>query len=995
MNIRRSLFVIAILLVSLFISSNTQSDTKPIEPDIFKNADKAKMNQWVDSVFSQMTIDQKVGQVIMAITTGEEANKQKLIDYVNNQSIGGIIFLKGTPPEQAELTNACQQATKVPLMIAIDGEWGLSMRLENTTRFPKNMMLGAIEDDSLIYYYGLEVARQCRVMGIHVNFAPDMDVNSNPDNPVIGIRSYGESPERVAKLGILYAKGLEAGGVMSVAKHFPGHGDTSTDSHHVLPLVKHDKGRLNSFELPPFKEYIHAGLSGMMIAHLNVPELDKSGAPSSLSKAVITDLLQHELGFTGLIFTDGLTMKGVSNEANMSVKALSAGNDMLVGPIDPVKEFDAIKTAALTNPAFMTMLEEKCKKLLSYKYILGVHKTEAVDVATLDKKLNTSYADWLARKMNEKAITLLKNEEHTIPVKHLEKKKIAAISIGASDKNPFHETLNLYGNVTCFNVEDASSLTKIQSDLTGFNTLIVSVHSNKSYNAQAIKNAIGERKSLLVFFSTPYKLSGYSSIIKDADAVVMAYENTDYAQEYAAQALFGGNTINGKLPVSVKRLFKEGNGHETEKTRLSYGLPEDVGMQSYKLNDIESIVNEGIAAQAFPGCQVLVAKDGVVIYNRSFGHFEYNNSRPVTNADIYDIASMTKASATLPAIMKLYDEKKITLQNALSKFVPELKHTNKETLSIKEALLHETGLPAFLPYYLPAIDKDSYLGRLYSNLPSGAYTVQLDENTWGRTDYRFKTDLISYTPKPGFTLQVAGNLYANKAYKDTIIQMIADARLRPKKSYLYSCLNFILLKEVAEHISETDLNTFLQTNFYEKLGAITTTFNPLKQFDKSRIAPTEKDDFLRKQLLQGYVHDEGAAFMGGIGGNAGLFSNANDLAKLYQMWLNKGEYGDERYLSKETCRLFTTSKSAASRRGLGFDKPDARNNKLSPCSPQTPVATYGHTGFTGTCFWIDPDNKLIYIFLSNRVYDSRLHKNLMSLNIRTRIQEEIYNAMKK
>jgi beta-glucosidase-like glycosyl hydrolase/CubicO group peptidase (beta-lactamase class C family) len=996
MNKPLSLLTFAALFLLYFVFGASAPAHQTVEPNLFKNTDKQAMAHWVDSVFNQMSLDQKVGQVIVATIDAKntEANRQKLTGFINNQYIGGIIFSKGTPTEQAELTNIGQQTAKVPLMISIDGEWGLSMRLENTTRFPRNMALSATRDDSLVYYYGLEVARQCKVMGIHVNFAPDMDVNSNPDNPVIGTRSFGENPDRVAKLGILYSKGLEAGGVLSVAKHFPGHGDTSTDSHFVLPVLKHNRSRFDKVELRPFNEYIREGLAGMMTAHLNVPELDDSGIPGSLSKPIVTGLLQIELGFGGLIFTDGLAMKGVSTQPDMSVKALLAGNDVLLGPIDPAKEFDAIKEAAQNDSVFMKILESRCRKLLAYKYVLGVHTQKPVETAFLDEQLNTPHAAWLSRRMNMEAITLLKNEEQELPLKQLDKKSIAAIAIGGSDENPFHKTLKLYGNITCFNLGGADELAKLRKELIGFNTIIVSVHGNKSYNTQAIKKMLENRENIFVLFSTPYKLSHYNAVVETANAVVMAYENTDLAQEFAAQALFGGIGMTGKLPVSIKSSYKNGYGIETKKTRLSYGLPEDVGILSCKLDSIETIVEEGIAAEAYPGCQVLVAKDGVVIYNRSFGTFEYEKSRPVTNSDIYDIASMTKATATLPAIMKLYDQKLLTLKQPLSRFVPALKSTDKANITIREALLHETGLPSFLPYYIPAINTHSYQGRLYGNKQSDIYTAQLDDNTWGRTDYKFFPHLISTTPKTDYTLQIADKLYAHKSYNDTIIYAIARAKLRPKKNYLYSCLNFILLKEAVEYVAATDLNTFLQNAFYRKLGAVTTTFNPLNRFNKNRIVPTEKDDFLRKQLLQGYVHDEGAAFMGGIGGNAGLFSNANDLAKLFQMWLNKGEYGDERYLSEETCRLFTTAKSAKSRRGLGFDKPDMDNDRRNPCSLQAPASVYGHTGFTGTCFWIDPDNSLIYIFLSNRVYDSRTHKNLMTLNIRTRIQDKLYEAIK-
>ncbi|MDR1809604.1 MAG: serine hydrolase, partial [Prevotella sp.] len=785
MNHKLPIFT-ALLFLLYLVCGGSAPAYKTIEPEIFQHADKQKMAYWVDSVFSRMSFDQKVGQVIMTTIDGEdtETNRQKLMDYVNNQYIGGIIFSKGTPPEQAKLTNFGQQISKIPLMIAIDGEWGLSMRLENTTRFPRNMMLSAMHDDSLLYYYGLEVARQCKLMGIHVNFAPDIDVNSNPDNPVIGTRSFGENPDRVAKLGILYAKGLEAGGVLSVAKHFPGHGDTSADSHYMLPVIKHSKSRFDEIELHPFKKYIQARLGGIMTAHLNIPALDNSGIPSSLSKPIVTNLLQNELGFGGLIFTDGLAMKGVSNQPDMSVKALSAGNDVLLGPIDPAKEFDAIKQAAQSNPAFKKLLESRCKKILAYKYVLGVHKQAPVETANLDRRLNTPYAEWLARRMNREAITLLKNEEHELPLKQLDRKSIAAIAVGSSVGNPFHKTLELYGNVTCFAVNGADELAKLNEKLTGFNSLIISVHGNKSYNNQAIKNILVGRENVLVFFSSPYKLSNYGSIVRSANAVVMAYENTVWAQEYAAQAIFGGNSMEGKLPVSLKPLYKEDSGNKTEKSRLAYGLPEDVGISSHRFDSIEVIVKEGIAAQAFPGCQVLVAKDGIVIYNRSFGDFEYRKSRAVANTDIYDLASMTKASATLPAIMKLYDEKLITLQQPLSRYVPALKTTDKAGITFREALLHETGLPAFLPYYQPAINPKSYQGRLYSNAQSDVYTAQLDENTWGRTDYRFRPDLISTTPKTGYTLKIADNLYAHKSYKDTLVYSIARAKLRPRKNYL-------------------------------------------------------------------------------------------------------------------------------------------------------------------------------------------------------------------
>lgn len=952
------------------------------------------MEIWVDSVFNQLSMDERIGQLFMPVVDGSdsERNKKRIDELLENQHIGGILFYKSTPDNQAELTNYAQRESKVPLMISLDGEWGLAMRIANTTRFPRNMMLGAIQNDSLLYYYGLEVARQCKLMGIHVNFAPSIDVNSNPANPVIGTRSFGENAEKVAKQGIIYSKGLEAGGIMAVAKHFPGHGDTSTDSHKMLPLIAHSRERLDSIELKPFREYINSGLSGIMVAHLDIPALDSKKQPSSLSEKITTELLQNELGFSGLIFTDGLQMKGVSGEPDYCVRALLAGNDILVGPLNITKDYESVKKAVEDNVINDSIINIKCKKVLAYKYILEVNHHQ-IETKNLIRKLNTSYTEWLNRELHKEAITLLQNKDEILPLKKLDKRKIAAISIGGTPKNQFHETLKLYGDVTSFNVADNNGLLGLKKVLEPYNTIIISVHTNNNANA-AIQSISQGKDLILAFFTVPYRMTGYTSSIKNAKGVISAYENSDLAQDYAAQAIFGGTPANGKLPVTVKNLFAQNTGLQTQKIRLSYEVPEAIGIELFRLNPIDTIIQEGLKEKAFPGCQLIIAKDGVVIYNKSFGSFEYNGKRKVENSDIYDLASMSKVSATLPAIMKLYDESKLKLNSTLSAFVPVLKGTDKANITIRDALLHESRLPAMIPYYMNAIDKDSYEGKLFNRTRTPVYSIQFDANTWVNSAYKFKPEMISTTAKTGY-VPLAEKIYVNKAYGDTILKEIANAKLISRKRYLYSCLNFMLLKEVAENISKTDLNSFLQSNFYHKLGATTTTYNPLTKFDKSRIAPTERDDFLRKQLLQGYVHDEGAAFMGGISGNAGLFSNANDLAKLYQMLLNNGEYGGEQYLSSKTIQLFTKTKSSISRRGLGYDKPEMRTNKSSPCSPSAPASVYGHTGFTGTCVWVDPDNNFFYIFLSNRVNEKRTQNGLSGLKIRERIQEEIYKAIKK
>lgn len=952
------------------------------------------MNQWVDSVFNSMTIDERIGQLIMVIADGNtsESNKRKIRAWVEAQRIGGILFSSTDPLSQAELTNFAQKNTKIPLLVGMDGEWGLAMRLIHTTRFPRNMMVGAAKDDSLAYYYGREVARQCRLMGIQVNFAPAIDVNSNPANPVIGLRSFGEDPKEVARLGILYAKGLEAGGVLSVAKHFPGHGDTSSDSHYTLPVIKSSRQRLESQEFIPFREYIRNGLGGVMVGHLNIPALDSLDQPSSLSKNVVQKLLKDELGFRGLVFTDGLEMKGVSREPDMSLRALLAGNDVLLGPSNPAKEFNAIKEAVRNKLISEESINEKCRQVLMYKYMLGLNRYRPIATKTLLSDLNSTDADWLNRKLNERSITLVKNNNRILPLKDLDKRSIAFISLGGNPSGTLASTLNLYSTVQTFSANDNSRLSELVPHLANFNTLIISVNSRRNFSEETLVKICEGKDVVLSFFTTPYEMTPYAFLVKKASAVICSYENTDLAQEYTGQGIFGGNAMDGQLPVTVKDLFDKGSGFETHKTRLAYSVPEEVGMNSQKLANIDKIVEEGLQAKAFPGCQVLIVKDGVVVYNKAFGNHDYRSSNPVKTTDLYDLASMTKASATLPALMKVYDDGDVSLTDYISKYVSQLKNTDKQKLNLRDALFHETGLRAFLPFYTNAIDKSSYTGSLFSTVRDARHTVEYDAGTWANPDFKYLPELISTEPKQGYSLQIAKNLYGSDKLRELALQDIADERLVGKGKYEYSDLNFILLREVVESATKKNLSDFLQKNFYRKLGAATTTYLPLQVIDSTRIVPTENDLLLRKQLLRGYVDDEAAAFFGGISGNAGLFSSANDLAKLYQMWLNRGTYGGEKYLSEKTCDLFTQSKSARSRRGLGFDKPDPQSLRSSPCSYSTPPSAYGHTGFTGTCFWIDPDNKLIYIFLSNRVNESRKNKKLISMSIRSRIQEAIYKS---
>lgn len=974
-----------------------------VEPALFARADKAKMNAWVDSVFKSMSEDERVGQLFMVIVDplSDAENMQKVRGYIQTSKIGGVLFQKGNPATQADVTNRIQQLSRVPLFIALDGEWGLSMRLSGTTRFPKNMMLGAIEDISLIEAYGKEVARQCKEMGIHINFAPTIDVNSNVNNPVIGLRSFGENPNAVAEKGIAYARGLESLGVISFAKHFPGHGDTSEDSHHTLPSIHRSRALLDSVELFPFQKYINERFAGVMTAHLYVSALDRVESRAvSMSKPVITNLLKNELGFTGLCITDALAMKGATpkNAQSASVEALLAGNDIALAPVSLTKEIEAVKKAIKEGVLKQDDIHEKCKRILQYKYIAGLNNYKPIDLKGLSERLNSPHAAWLAAKLNSEAITVLKNEADYMPMKGLDKKKIAALSIGDPFGNEFLTVLNRYSKVTHYKITRQTSEQEIQriaKELDKYDVIICGIYTVR-IKEHAVLRQLAEKKELIYsFFTLPYFCREYRASIRSAKVVVMAYEGTSLAQEYAAQAIFGGIPAKGKLAVSIPDMYYAGTGVFTTQTRLGYHEPEEVGMNPVQLKKIDAIVQEGLNHQAYPGCQVLVAKNGKIVYNQSFGYYDYQKKKKVEEKSVYDLASASKATGTLLAVMKAYDEKLIALDAPISLYLPSLQHSDKQDLRIEELLYHQSGMPPVVNFYTNAIDKSSYAGSLYSRTQTATHAVRYDTQTYVRNDFKFLSTIVSKTKKANFTTEIARNLYLHDSFKDTIMQELRKAKLGTRGKYVYSCVNFILLQKIVEARTGRPMDQFLQPNFFDRLGLQYTAYNPLKKIDSLLIVPTENDQFLRSQLLRGYVHDEAAAFQGGVSGNAGLFSNANDLAKLLQLYLNQGRYGGEVFLSQATCRLFTETKSSTCRRGLGFDKPDVSDVKRSPCGELAPSSVYGHTGYTGTCFWIDPENQLIFIFLSNRVHPTRVNSKLSTLNIRTRIQDVIYQSIQK
>lgn len=966
-------------------------------------------SHWVDSTLQAMTLEEKIGQLFMvaAYSNQNEAYEAELEKQIRKYHLGGLIFFQGDPVRQVKLTNRYQKASKYPLLIGLDAEHGAGWRLKTAMEFPKMGIIGAIREDSLVFALGETIARHCQELGVHVNFAPVVDINNNPANPVIGIRSFGEDPEKVSQKAILFMKGSLAGGVLPVAKHFPGHGDTDTDSHKALPTIPHARSRLDSIELYPYRALIEADVPAVMTSHLNVPALDSTGRPASLSYDIIHKLLKEELGFRGICFTDAMNMKGLTQNTppgEAEVEALLAGNEVLLFPEDIDKAVAAIKKAVADSIIDESVVTNACRKILACKYEYALPNRYPSEAPGLWSRINTPADIALKQRLYREAITLVKNNDSLLPLKRLDTLQIASLNFGGKSINNFQTSLRHYGKVSHFTVERKLSeedLKAWQEKLKNYNCIIIynqaasnSVSSKFGYSPSlaALVKACAGKRVILCYPAIPYGLQGYADL--PLDAVLVSYEHHLYAQQYAAQAIFGGFGIHGKLPVGINGTYPAGAGFTTTKSRLGYESPENAGLPAGAFTPIDSLCQAAIKLKATPGCQVLVAYQGKVLYNKAFGHHTYNKKQADTPTDIYDIASVTKIAATLPAIMKLYDRKQVALDTPLSHYYTALAETDKKDITLREVLCHHAGLKPSLPLFAEAIDKESLGGPLFYWKKTPNNWLRLKDRLYANPAFQFKDSTISNAPKEGYQW-VSQGIYLFPAYRDSIRNAILQSPLSPQKSYAYSDLGFILLQYTVEEMSGETISRFCKEHFFNPLGMGDTDYKASERLPKSRIIPSSHDKLYRKTELLGSVHDPTAALLGGIAGHAGLFSTAEDLAKILQMYLNKGEYGGERYLSAETVETFTHRNDCFrnNRRGLGFDKPEPDTHKPSPVCRQCPPSSYGHTGFTGIMAWCDPENELIYIFMSNRTYPDEYNNKLSKENIRTKIQECIYSAL--
>ncbi|MGZ5244666.1 MAG: glycoside hydrolase family 3 N-terminal domain-containing protein, partial [Bacteroidia bacterium] len=899
-------------------------------------------------------------------------------NLVNKYKIGGIIFFKGSPYKQVQMTNRLQTISKFPLIIGMDAEWGLAMRLDSTIQYGYQMSMGALKDDSLIYFMGRDVARQCKRLGMHINFAPDIDINNNPLNPVIHMRSFGENKFAVSRKATMYMRGMQDEHVLAVAKHFPGHGNTATDSHFDLPILKQTRKQLDTLELYPFRYLFKENVGGVMTAHLNIPAYDTTpNVGASLSPQVTTGLLRWDMHYRGIVFSDALNMKGVAKyfaPGELELKALLAGNDILLYSEDVPKAIAYLKKAIAEDCIDEAFIDEKVKRILAVKRWVGLDNCKYVDINNTTEDLNTPYQQIIKNHIADQAVTLVKNDSNLIPLKNLQNYRIVSVAIGTRGEMPFQDMMRNYCKADYFVAPMLSKEAEwdmLRDTLKNYDLVVLSLHflSNKntatygmSERAVNFINDINKRqKTVLVSFGSPYALSRFPGF----KHVICGYQDEVSFQLSAAEILFGGVGAKSKLPVTASKNYSINTGQISLPIKMKYTLPEEAGVSSKKLEKIDSIVQSAIRIGAMPGCQIVVARHGSVIYQKSFGRPTYSSSAKVTNSDLYDIASVTKVAATTLAAMYLFEHKKLDLNANLAKYLPELKGTDKADITIKELLGHQAGLTPWIPFYKSTL------------LSSGA----LDSNF-------FRKCSVSE-----YTIQVADSVFVHNCYADTMYKIMEKSKIENRGKVKYSDLGFLYLQQVIENITKKPLDKLADSLFYKPLGLATTTYNARAKISLNKIIPTENDTYFRRQLIHGFVHDPAAALLGGVAGHAGLFSNANDLAIIMQMLINNGVYGGKRFFTPATVKAFTSTQSETNRRGLGWDKPALDPKLGSPASKYASQMSFGHTGFTGTCVWADPTKDLVYIFLSNRVYPTAENTKLAKMNIRTDIHDAIYEAI--
>ncbi|MBL7812470.1 MAG: serine hydrolase [Bacteroidetes bacterium] len=934
---------------------------------------------WADSVLKTLTLRQQIGQMMMVAAWSNKGpeHTEEIENLIRNHQVGGLCFFQGQALKQAYLTNYYQDLSRIPMLVSMDAEWGLAMRLRDMQKFPYQMTLGAAHNDSLIYRCGLGIGLECRRLGVHINFAPDVDVNTNPENPIIGFRSFGEESTDVARQGEWMMRGLQDAGIIACAKHFPGHGDSEADSHIELPLLGHSKDRLDSLELYPFRRLFSAGVKSAMVGHLEIPSLDTTPhRPSSLSPAVVNTLLKQQMGFRGLVITDALNMKGVSRTYGggyAEAAAVLAGNDIILFPENVPKAIELIENLVKEGQLDSAELSDRVRKILYFKAMQGLDHYQPVETGSLMADLDLSASKKLEAEAAAQAVTVVTDRNEILPLLQHTRRSMAWWGIGKAGNYPFGVYLQKYHKMDAFFTYRDSGYetfgTMADSLARNYETVIVSLHDQNLWGKKStwlpqpvVQNlyTLAERtRVVVVMFGHLYILKNLPNLT----CALVAYEDEPAYQKATADILFGEKPSLGHLPATAGKGYLAGAGVHTE-DRLVHHIPVSspvtAGFKYDFSTDMDSLLSSAQRMHATPGGQVMVLHKGEIIYNRAHGSFFYDSVRPVSKNSMFDLASITKVAATTLCVMRLQEKGMLRLDAHIHDYLPEVQGTNKSKLTIRELLTHEAGLPAYIPFYKQATKEPGFLNRQKDSI----HTVQLSDSVW-----------------------------MTAAWQDSVWQQILRCEVKKKQGFLYSDLGFIILGKIVQRVSGKTVAEYVSKFFYQPMGLTRTSFQPAQTYYPAEMPPTVEDNYFRNGRVQGYVHDPTAAMLGGVAGHAGLFSNAEDLAKLMQMLLNGGMWEGNRYLKTSTIKDFTSAAHKNTHRGLGFDKPNgAKDPAKNNVSPLVPVEAFGHSGFTGNWAWADPKNQIVFVFLSNRTYPDENNRKLITENIRSKAIEIVYKA---
>ncbi|MDZ7715608.1 MAG: glycoside hydrolase family 3 N-terminal domain-containing protein [Balneolaceae bacterium] len=931
---------------------STQKLTKASPPE---KIEKLSSPIDIDRMIVGMTLREKIGQLFFVDAYGyyksnDDEAYQELITQIKENHVGGLIFFNGNIYGQSVLINKLQRISKIPLWITQDMEYGAAMRISGTTRFTPAMGVAATQNPDYAYWMGKITAQEAKAVGVHQIFAPVLDINNNPNNPVINVRAFSGNPQMVATYGNRFIEGVESEGLVATAKHFPGHGDTGTDSHISLPVIDYNYSRLDSVELVPFKSAIQNGLQSIMSAHISFPQLsDTPDVPGTLDKGILNRILIDSLRFDGMVVTDGLEMSGISSHFSPGravVKALKAGADLMLLSPDEATAINEVVHAVRTGEISESRIEKSVRKLLQWKKQHGLFEGTEIDIDALSAKINTRKNRVIADEIARGSTTLLRNKNNILPIRPSKFPEVLLISVADDESGntgsylarrirDYHPNVNFHVFDNRSSEEEKQAMLKDAQDasliIIGSFIYVRSGQPVQLDNDQLnfLKKLPSDKPKALLAFGNPYVVHD----LPKTDVQLLAWSANSDQIRNTAPALFGGASIHGRLPIEIPGMYPIGHGIDLPQTTIRFDEPETVGFNVDSLRRVDKIMREAVFDSTFPGGVVSVLKDGVIAYQKAFGYQTYDKTEKVETGDIYDLASLTKVIATTTATMKLVDKGKINLDDKVSQYIPEYKQGEKKHITIKNLLLHESGLPPFRVYVDSLKDEISIIEAI-------------------------KNEPLTY--KTG-------------------------------SKYVYSDLGFILLGEIIEKVTGTTLDKYLRKEFYYPLGLSSTFFNPARfgSWMKNRIPPTEIDTVYRNKLINDEVNDERAYYLNGVAGHAGLFSNAFDLSVYAQMLLSKGTYGGREYINSKTITKFTKRQTDISDRGYGFDhKSEGFSTAGSLASP----STFGHTGFTGTSIWIDPERNMAIIILTNRTYPHRSYGKNIS-KVRARVADAIISSL--